>query len=193
MKRSRILLMLLFLSLMFLAGCEAEGNDDVQVKDENRTATTENTEYSKLIAVLHPTEGNKAKGTVTFEKVDGGIKVSAELEGLSQGKHGFHIHEFGDCSAVDGGSAGGHFNPTKKNHGAPEDTERHVGDLGNVEAGSDGTASYERVDSVVTLSGDNSILGRAVIVHAGEDDLTSQPTGDAGARVACGVIGIAKR
>jgi len=194
MIKIKILFMILFFSsLMFLAGCGAEENDDVQMNTDDKESISENAEYTKLIAVLHPTEGNEVKGTVEFEKVDGGIKVTAEVEGLSNGKHGFHIHEFGDCSALDGGSAGGHFNPTNKNHGSPEDEDRHIGDLGNIEAGADGMASYSRIDSVLTLNGEHSILGRAIIVHAEEDDLTSQPTGAAGARVACGVIGIAQK
>ena len=122
--------------------------------------------------------------------VDDGILVSAEVGGLSEGLHGFHIHETGDCSAPDALSAGGHYNPADAPHGAPEapGAERHVGDLGNLEAGADGRARYERVDSVLTLSGPTSIVGKAVIVHAGQDDFTTQPTGDAGPRLACGVI-----
>jgi Cu-Zn family superoxide dismutase len=146
---------------------------------------------TRAIAVLHPTRGSEAHGTVTFDRVDGGITISADIEGLAAGEHGFHVHEFGDCSAPDGTSAGGHFNPEGAQHGAPTDQERHVGDLGNITADPSG-AHYERTDDVITFEGAHSIIGRAVIVHAGEDDLTSQPSGDAGARVACGVIGIAK-
>jgi Cu-Zn family superoxide dismutase len=146
----------------------------------------------KAVCVLHPTEGNNVKGVVTFTQTDSGIKVVADVKGLTEGKHGFHIHQYGDCSNPDGTSAGGHFNPDDKKHGAPTNTERHVGDLGNLEAGADGKAHFEWVDNVITFSGDHSIIGRGIIVHAGEDDLTSQPTGAAGARVACGVIGIAE-
>ena len=147
---------------------------------------------TKAICVLHPTEGNKVSGVVTFTKTDSGIKIVADLEGLPPGKHGFHVHEFGDCSSPDGTSAGGHFNPENQAHGAPDDAIRHVGDLGNVVAGNDGKAHYERVDTVISLGGKHSIIGRGIIVHAGEDDLKTQPTGNAGARVACGVIGIAR-
>jgi Cu-Zn family superoxide dismutase len=141
-------------------------------------------------AELRPTEGHDVRGLVTFATVDDGILVSAEVGGLSEGLHGFHIHETGDCSAPDALSAGGHYNPADAPHGAPEapGAERHVGDLGNLEAGADGRARYERVDSVLTLSGPTSIVGKAVIVHAGQDDFTTQPTGDAGPRLACGVI-----
>jgi len=146
----------------------------------------------RAVAMLHPTEGNTVHGMVTFEQVEGGIHVVAEVYGLKPGtKHGFHIHQYGDCSALDGTSAGGHFNPTGKKHGGPMAAERHVGDMGNLVVGDDGVGRVDYVDTVMSFSGLNSIIGRGVIVHAGEDDLTSQPTGAAGARVACGVIGIA--
>jgi Cu-Zn family superoxide dismutase len=146
----------------------------------------------RAIAVLHPTEGSNVNGTVVFAEVDGGVQVIAELQGLSPGNHGFHIHEFGDCSAPDATSAGGHFNPMGSPHAGPEDAVRHAGDLGNILAGSDGKARLEWVDPVLRLSGQDSVVGRAVVVHAGEDDLASQPSGNAGPRVACGVVGFAK-
>jgi Cu-Zn family superoxide dismutase len=120
-----------------------------------------------------------------------GIRVVANVQGLGAGLHGFHVHEFGDCSAPDGTSAGGHFNPEGQPHGGPADAQRHVGDLGNLTADDAGAAETNQVDSFLAMSGTHSILGRGVIVHAGEDDLTSQPTGAAGPRLACGVIGIA--
>jgi superoxide dismutase, Cu-Zn family len=145
------------------------------------------------IVVLHPTEGNKVTGTVTFTPTANGVRVEAEIKGLTAGKHGFHIHEFGDCSSADGNSAGAHFNPTNKPHGAPTAKERHDGDMGNIEADASGTAKLSYVDHELSLaSGERSIIGHAVIVHTKADDLKSQPTGDAGARVACGVIGWAK-
>jgi Cu/Zn superoxide dismutase len=150
-------------------------------------------EVEKAVAVLHPTDGSDAGGVVFFEKTaEGRIRVTADVTGLEPGKHGFHIHEYGDCSAPDATSAGGHFDPEGKKHGAPADEERHVGDLGNIEAGSDGEAGYERTDKLLSFSGKKSIIGRAVVIHAREDDLTSQPTGNAGPRVACGVIGVAE-
>lgn len=158
------------------------------------SASMENAEptINKAVCVLHPTEGNNVSGTVVFTREGSVIKVVADLQGLTPGKHGFHIHELGDCTAADGTSTGGHFNPENKKHGGPTDAERHVGDMGNIEAATDGTAHLELTDSMLAFSGKHSIIGRAIIVHAGEDDLTSQPTGAAGARVAYGVIGIAK-
>lgn len=147
---------------------------------------------SKAICVLYPTQGNNVTGTITFIKVANGVRIVADIKGLSKGKHGFHIHECGDCSSIDGSSAGGHFNPTGKNHGAPMDMMRHTGDMGNIEADEQGNAHLDYLDNMMTLEGENSIIGRSVIIHKGEDDLKTQPTGNSGPRVACGVIGIAK-
>jgi Cu-Zn family superoxide dismutase len=147
----------------------------------------------KAIAVLHPTGGNKVSGTVTFTEVADGVQVHAEITGLTPGKHGLHIHELGDCSAADGSSAGAHFNPTKQPHAGPDVDARHVGDMGNVEADASGAAKVEYLDHHISLANDEqSIIGRSVVVHAKADDLKSQPAGDSGARVACGVIGRAK-
>jgi superoxide dismutase, Cu-Zn family len=150
-------------------------------------------EPTKAIAVLNPASGSNVSGTVTFTKSGDGVKVVADVTGLKPGKHGFHIHEFGDCSAKDAASAGGHYNPTKHQHAGPDASERHVGDLGNLEADASGKARLEHTDKMLKLSGDNSIVGYAVIVHEKEDDLKTQPTGDAGGRIACGVIGVAKQ
>jgi Cu-Zn family superoxide dismutase len=149
-------------------------------------------EVKKAIAVLHPTSNSQVTGTVTFTKMDDAIQIVADVNGLAPGKHGFHVHEFGDCSAPDATSAGSHFNPTHKPHGGPEMKERHIGDLGNLEADAAGKAHLELKDKMVKLGGPTSIVGYAVIVHEKEDDLKSQPVGNAGGRVACGVVGVAK-
>lgn len=143
-------------------------------------------------ARLSPTAGNQAEGTVVFVEQAEGVRVIADLKGLSPGKHGFHVHEKGDCSAPDASSAGGHFAPGGSPHGSPDNppSARHAGDLGNIEAGADGRARYERLDTVLQLRGTESIIGKAVVVHAGPDDLTSQPAGNSGPRVACGVIAL---
>lgn len=147
---------------------------------------------SKAICVMTPTEGNDVSGLITFTQTDKGILIEADIEGLSEGKHGFHVHEWGDISKPDGTSAGGHFNPEDTDHAGPHDAIRHAGDFGNIVADESGKAHYEQIDSLISFSGKNNIIGRAIIIHADEDDLVSQPTGNAGARVAHGVIGIAE-
>jgi Cu-Zn family superoxide dismutase len=146
----------------------------------------------KAVCMLYPTQGNTASGMITFLKTGQGIQITVDVTGMSKGKHGFHIHEFGDCSAADGTSAGGHFNPEGKTHGAPMDMSRHMGDMGNIEADESGTAHMEYIDPMMSFEGVYSIIGRSVILHKNEDDLKTQPTGNAGPRIACGVIGVAK-
>ena len=181
----------IYIILLVLAFCT---NTFAQTKNDNKAmpmgamAAT----ISKAVCMVYPTQGNTVSGTVTFTKVSGGVKVVADLQGLNPGKHGIHIHECGDCSAADGMSAGGHFNPMSKSHGAPMDAMRHEGDMGNIVADASGKAHLEYVDTAISLDGLTSIIGRSVIIHKNEDDLKTQPTGNAGARVACGVIGIGK-
>ncbi|XP_030373089.1 superoxide dismutase [Cu-Zn] [Scaptodrosophila lebanonensis] len=140
-----------------------------------------------------------AKGTVYFEQEKEGapVKVTGEVNGLDKGLHGFHVHEFGDntngCM-----SAGPHFNPHNKEHGSPCDENRHLGDLGNIEAAGNSATKVNITDCQITLFGANSIIGRTIVVHADPDDLgkggheLSKSTGNAGARIGCGVIGICK-
>lgn len=147
---------------------------------------------SQAVSVLYPTQGNTTKGVVRFSQVEDGVKVVADIEGLTpNSKHGFHIHEYGDCRSPDGTAAGGHYNPQGHQHGLLDTAPRHAGDLGNVEADAQGHAHYEiTVDNISVCGPLNPILGRGVIVHANPDD-GSQPTGNAGGRIAHGVIGIA--
>ncbi len=147
---------------------------------------------SKAIAILVPTAGSKVAGTVTFEQTPGGVKLIADISGLSPGRHGFHIHEFGDLSAPDFTSAGPHYMGAGEAHGAPGDAGSHRGDLGNLVADAAGKAHLEWVGAHMLLGGPAGILGRSIVIHEQEDDLSSQPTGNSGARIACGVIGIAK-
>jgi Cu-Zn family superoxide dismutase len=147
---------------------------------------------AKATVTLAPTANQTARGEVTFTAEAGGVHVVGSFSGLVFGEHGFHIHEKGDCSAPDGTSAGGHFNPATKPHAAREAAERHAGDLGNLKADPYGLARVDFVDATLSLSGPNSIIGKAVIVHEKADDFKTQPTGNAGARFACGVIEAAK-
>jgi superoxide dismutase, Cu-Zn family len=172
-------------SLLILASCA-----DHEVTD--RHMDIDMPTWDILVAVVHPTEGNEAAGTVTFTQTDTGVRVQANISGLdSGGTHGFHIHEYGDCRAPDAMSAGGHFNPTDMPHGGPMDDERHMGDMGNLEADENGVAVLDYIDEKIELGGPNSILGFGVVVHERRDDLESQPVGDAGGRISCGVIGVA--
>ena len=146
----------------------------------------------QAVAVLNPSQGNKCQGTVRFTEEGSSVKVVADLQGLTPGqKHAMHIHQFGDCSAPDGMSAGGHYNPEGHQHGLPEKDMRHAGDLGNVQADDQGKAHHELTVNNISIAGvKNPILGRAVIVHAKPDD-GGQPVGNAGGRIACGAIGVA--
>jgi superoxide dismutase, Cu-Zn family len=143
------------------------------------------------IALLLPTTGSSVKGTVAFTKVAAGVHVHAEITGLTPGEHGFHVHEFGVWSE-NGMSAGGHFNPTMAPHAGPESKKRHVGDLGNITANSNGHATVDMDDAHLSFHGASSILGRGVVVHEKADDLKTPPAGNAGGRVAVGVVGVAK-
>jgi superoxide dismutase, Cu-Zn family len=146
----------------------------------------------RAVAVITPTKGNSVNGSVTFEETDKGIHVVAHISGLLPGNHGFHIHEYGDIRSDDGSSSGGHFNPMAMPHNMPMSNQRHLGDMGNIVADEKGNAYLDYVDPLMKLDGENSIIGHAVIVHAKEDDFKTQPTGNAGARIGQGVIGIGK-
>ncbi len=141
-------------------------------------------------AVLAPTKGNSVSGTVNFTQKGEMVMVEAKISGLAaNGTHGFHIHEKGNCSAADASSAGAHFNPSGGKHGGQVGAVRHGGDLGNLRADANGFANASIEVTGITLGTDaNSITGRAVIVHGGPDDLKSQPAGNSGPRVACGLI-----
>lgn len=180
MKRASGMGLLVFLLVLVAvsSGCARSG--------ERAAAVT------KAIAVLSPTQGGKVQGVVSFSKERDGVRVEASIQGLTPGLHGFHIHEYGDCSSPDANSAGGHFNPGDMPHGAPTAEKHHAGDLGNLHADASGNAKLALVVAKLSFEGPTSILGRSVVVHAQADDFTTQPTGASGARVACGVIGIAR-
>ncbi len=146
---------------------------------------------TKAVAVVHGFGESHVKGVVHFMATEDGVEIGGQITGLKPGKHGFHIHEFGDCSSADPKCHGGHFNPEKKKHGGPHSEDRHVGDLGNITADDSGKAVLHMKDKLITLSGSHSIIGRAVIIHGGEDDEKSDPAGNAGPRIAGGVVGIA--
>ena len=140
-------------------------------------------------AMLSSTSGSSASGTVELaQNADGSVDVTVKLTGVPAGVHGFHIHDKGDCGD-NGNAAGGHFNPSATAHGAPSADPHHAGDFGNVTADASGNVNAHFTTRSITLSeGANSAVGHAIILHANPDDLTTQPTGNAGPRIACGVV-----
>jgi Cu-Zn family superoxide dismutase len=142
------------------------------------------------VAKLEPTKGNTASGTVIFTQAGEKVRVEVSLSGLKpNADHGFHIHDKGDCSSGDGMSTGGHFNPLGKPHGHHDGMERHAGDLPALKADSAGNAKLSVMMDVISVSpGPTSVIGRGMIVHRDPDDYKTQPTGNAGPRIACAVI-----
>jgi len=161
------------IAAVFLVACET-------VPDAPPRATAE----------LKPTKGSKTFGEATFEQVGNKVRVIVFVQGLQPDReHGFHIHEVGDCSSGDGMSTKGHFNPFGKPHGHFHSGERHAGDLPALKAGKNGRAKVDvEMDIITVTPGPASVVGRGLIVHADPDDYKTQPTGNAGARIACGVI-----
>ena len=140
-------------------------------------------------ATLEPRSGSTVRGTATFTEVPSGVRVQIHVENAPPGTHGLHVHEKGDCSDPEAKSAGGHFNPGGMPHAGPMTASRHAGDLGNIEVGANGQGDLNVLTDLLTIKpGPNSVIGRAVIFHEKLDDLTTQPTGNAGGRLACGVV-----
>jgi len=175
-----------FFIAAMLAAFVLAGSAEAQHGDHSKS-----TEVARAVAVIAPVGESDVHGVLVFTREKDGMRVRGRISGLAPGKHGFHVHEYGDCSGAGGKTAGGHFNPFKSPHGDRVAGNRHQGDLGNITAGSDGVAHVDFVDHRLAFSGSGSIIGRGVIVHGGTDDLTSQPSGAAGPRVGCGTIGIA--
>ena len=141
-------------------------------------------------ARLQPTQGSQTSGQVQFESLGDRVRISGEVRGLAPGKtHGFHVHEKGDCSAPDAMSAAGHFNPDGKPHGSPGGSHSHAGDLPNLKADANGNANYSaKVHGITVNTGPTGIVGRSVVIHRDPDDYKSQPAGNSGPRIACGLI-----
>lgn len=173
----------------------APNNDIARIQESDLIPdeyTTNDGSIDRLgIATLQPTDGNTTSGMVAFIQVDADnpeIRVVGKIINISPGSHGFHVHETGNCMSPDASSAGDHFNPAGAHHAGHEAEVRHVGDLGNLVANADNTATFDFYDDHMEFVGMNNIIGKAFIVHADEDDLTSQPAGNSGDRIACGVI-----
>ncbi|WP_244891165.1 superoxide dismutase family protein [Cyclobacterium xiamenense] len=167
---------------------EATSVDQEMVTDEPAAPEMET---KSAVAVLSGASGSNVTGTATFTTLESGkVRLVMDVANLSAGEHALHLHENGDCSAADATSAGGHWNPTDDPHGERGESEHHSGDIDNMVVGEDGVGTLEMEVEGWTI-GDGSrsdIVNKAVIIHADADDFTSQPSGAAGARVACGVI-----
>lgn len=174
------------------AGHDHAADADVEKEAHAEHAASEAPAVTRAVAVMLPTEGNTAHGSIIFAQNGTSMTVTASVKGLGSGTtHGFHIHEFGDVSKPDGKGTGGHFNPDGHDHALMDPNVGHAGDLGNLEADDDGNATYSATFEGLTLyDGARAIMGRGVIIHAKPDD-GGQPTGNAGARIAQGVIGVA--
>lgn len=181
---TRITSLLAVASVVLLAGC-AGGNDSATTASTNADAS------AGAHVTLAATSGSDVSGKLAFVSTDQGVHITGRINGLKpDSTHGFHIHENGNCKAPDASSAGGHFNPAKIPHGHPESAPHHAGDIPNQHANASGVATVDVVVPGIELGtgSDTDALGRALIVHAQADDYTSQPSGAAGARIACGVI-----
>lgn len=182
---------LLFAGLT-VAACGRDVANDGNMTNDMTDATPEAQQPMAHVA-LAPTAGHSVAGTLMFtQERDGeGVAITGSISGLTpDAELAFHIHEVGDCSAPDASSAGEHFNPTAQPHGEPDSDESHLGDLPNIEANDDGVAEIDITMDNAALTGpsERSILNRAIVVHAAEDDYETQPAGASGVRIACGVI-----
>ena len=184
---------LLLLSALLVAACaEAPDVSDSADADPELVAPTPSAP-DKAVADVMEVDGSGVTGRVEFTSLGDAVEIRYNIDGLRPGNHGFHVHQTGDCgpdsTGTPAGAAGGHLNPLSSAHGGPDSsaTRRHAGDLANI-AAEGGRAVGTQVDSVLTFDGPTSILGKAILVHRGADDYATDPGGDAGARVGCGVI-----
>jgi superoxide dismutase, Cu-Zn family len=185
---------LLMLTALAALGCSREATHSADSPkgggSESDATATASAQPPRHHADLAPTQGNSASGRIELIPTDGELTLTGSISGLEpNSEHGFHIHENGDCSAPDASSAGGHFNPTSKAHGNPDSPPHHAGDMPNLVADAQGTAKVNaKLADVTAGGGPASLLGKAIVVHAKADDYKSQPAGNSGARIACGVI-----
>lgn len=141
------------------------------------------------VAMLEARSGSTITGDATFTQEAETVRIIVNVKGATPGEHGLHIHEKGDCSAADAASAGPHFNPQKMDHGGMDQSPRHAGDLGNITVAADGSGRLEAILKGITVTaGEMSVVGRAIVLHEKPDDLRTQPSGNSGARIGCGVI-----
>jgi Cu-Zn family superoxide dismutase len=194
--RKHALNLLPALGLVFFFGCSGEAHDaahDAVEEAHDAVADAVHGEAAleiQAVATIESKNDSGVSGTATFKVAGEQVMLTLSIEGATSGEHAFHLHEVGDCSAPDGTSAGGHWNPTEQDHGQWGGDAFHLGDVANLDVGEDGSATLTVATNLwsVGTGDDNDVVGRAVIVHAGVDDFTTQPTGAAGGRIGCGVI-----
>lgn len=190
----KVSLSLLFCAALVITGCKNDKNKDSQNNTEaEATQTTQEDEQTKKITLeIEPKSGSNLSGNVVFTEENGEVTMTAIIDGLSEGMHAIHLHESADCSAEDGSSAGGHWNPTFEKHGKWGASDGyHRGDIGNFKVDANGNGTITMTTDKWCIGCDDetkNIVGKAVVVHDGVDDFTSQPSGDAGTRVGCGSI-----
>lgn len=198
MKRWGLFLLLLMTTIL-LAACGSDSSSEekesqsTNESSEENMADSEPEKQKKEVSVMLKNKDGDDIGTADLAQKDGGVQIDLKVSDIPEGTHGFHIHETGSCEAPDFKSAGGHFNPTNASHGAETEDGPHAGDMANIEVSSDGMYEQTIMNEKVTLESgkENSLLkdgGTALVIHAGADDQKSQPSGDAGERIACGVI-----
>ena len=177
--------LLLLIGISALTGCE---------RMQQQAGVLSMPSAKQAIATIGPVGENSATGMAIFTQNGDQITLTIEIQNVSPGIHGVHIHENGDCSSPDGKAAGGHWNPTDVAHGKWGEGEFHLGDIGNITVGEDGTGSIELTTDLweIGTGSDIDVVGKGIIVHADADDFTSQPSGNAGARIGCGVIVLAE-
>ncbi len=189
MKMGRIPDITLVALAFVVAGCASSGSSST-ASSSRGGAGMASSEGPSAKATLESKSGSTVTGTATFTELgSGGVRARIHVENAPPGTHGLHLHEKGDCSDPEAKSAGGHFNPGGMPHAGPMAEKRHAGDLGNIEIGSNGKGDLDvRSDLLTVKAGPNSVVGRAVVFHEKADDLATQPTGNAGGRLACGVV-----
>ena len=179
-----------------LAACSKQQSEGAPRQPEPTTAApaekaTPAEPASEAVVQVAPTQGNTVTGALALGSSPQGVHITGSIQGLKpDAEFGFHVHEKGDCSAPDGSSAGGHFNPTQAQHGNPTGASHHAGDMVNIRSNGEGVAQVDATATGTTLHGDpgTDVMGKAIVVHESPDDYATQPSGNSGKRIACGVI-----